>query len=104
MAKRKNSPLAASAYLVFFLPMLLQKRKDDFLEFHVRQGAWLLVVALALQGFLSLWAFWGFPLAFVLGGLIRGFLIAMVAIGIITAMRGEEKPLPGIGKFAPKFF
>ncbi|MEX0877547.1 MAG: hypothetical protein WDZ40_01630 [Candidatus Spechtbacterales bacterium] len=104
MAKRKNSPIAATSYLVFFLPLFMRKRKDDFLNFHVRQGAWLFVVALALRGFFSLWALWNLPLVSALGVLIGAFLVAMAAIGMITAMRGEEKPLPFIGKFAPKFF
>ncbi|MDX1608024.1 MAG: hypothetical protein R3251_02345 [Candidatus Spechtbacterales bacterium] len=104
MAKRKNASMAALAYIIFFLPGIMVDRKDEFVRFHMRQGAWLLVVALALQGLLSLWVFWGMPLGGMLRGLIRVFLIIQVAIGGMTALRSEQKELPLIGKYAPKFF
>lgn len=102
MSKRKTSLLAATAYAVFFLPLLSKPRKDSFARFHARQGFVLLVVALALQGMLSLWVWGGVPGWALLRGLIRAFLLVEATIGVLNAMRGEEKPLPAIGKYAPE--
>lgn len=89
---------AASAYILFFLPMLAPK-KTEFLKFHTRQGFNLFLAALALfvvGGVLTvvtLGVFAPFMMILQLG------LIALVIYGIINSLNGEKKELPLVGKY-----
>jgi uncharacterized membrane protein len=103
-ARKRNTTLAAIAYLVFFVPLFGNEKKDPFVQFHVRQGVGLLIVALALQGVLSILGYWGVgPRAFLLWP-VRLFLLFEVFQGMVRASRGETEELPYIGKYASRLY
>ena len=104
MADKKNTGIAIVAYLIFFLPLLTEAKKDPFVKYHVRQGLGVLIAYFALSigqilfisPILERSAFdfihWGINL----------FLVVLMVLGIMNASKGEEKPLPLIGKWANK--
>jgi len=98
-AKGKNTGMAILAYIIFFIPLLTDAKKDPFVKYHVKQGllifiAWIIVYIL---GYVIPWQFW----------MIERFLdlaiFILMIIGIIAASKGEEKPLPIIGKLGEQF-
>ena len=98
--------MAIVAYLIFFLPLLTEAKKDPFVKYHVRQGLGLLIAFFVLR-FLTLFLI--APLFYIVGPLfmmvlwvINLFLVALMILGIMNASKGEEKPLPLIGKWADK--
>ena len=97
--------IAAATYLVFFLPRILGEREDQLLRYHMKQALGLLIVALALQGAMTIVLYW-FPsfynLRLLMVWAIRAFLIYEVAVGMQGALRGEQKPLPYIGSRAER--
>ena len=96
--KEKNTGMAMVAYIVFFIPLLTESKNDPFVKFHVKQGLTLFVVWIA-AGFASM-----IPL---IGRMLAPFLslamLALMAVGIMNANKGEKKPLPLIGGFADRF-
>lgn len=101
MAKHKHSNLAAATYLVFFLPMLAGEKNDPFLKYHFKQAVGLLILALSLQGIISIIGYWGGPQR-TLAWVVRVILIIEVVVGMTNALRGEMRLLPAIGKHAAK--
>ncbi len=106
MTSKKNTGMAVVAYLVFFLPLLTEAKKDPFVKYHVKQGLGLLITFFALR-FLTLFLI--APLFYMLGFLFMFvlwatnlFLVALLILGMMNAAKGEEKPLPLIGKWADK--
>ena len=107
MVDKKNTGMAIVAYLIFFLPLLTEAKKDPFVKYHVKQGLGLLIAFFALR-FITLFLI--APLFYLVGFLfmsilwvINLFLLALLILGIMNAAKGEEKPLPLIGKWADKF-
>lgn len=89
---------ASLSYLnILVLIPLLTKKHDPFIQYHVKQGIVLLipelVVYVAGGMFYFMWPVWSI--------LNLGF-ICLTIVGIIHALRKEEKPLPLIGQFADK--
>jgi uncharacterized membrane protein len=91
----KNKVIAALAYILFFLPLLVCP-DSKFGRFHANQG--LLLLILSFAGNIAGW------LLPVLGGfvsLIFSVLVLVLAVmGIVSALNGEAKELPVIGKYA----
>lgn len=87
--------LAASAYFVFFLPLLLAN-KDALAMYHANQGLLLLLTAIAINIVGTFIPFFGWFFVLPLGGL---FVFILAIMGIINAFKGEKKPLPLIGKY-----
>ena len=96
--KGKNTGMAVVAYIVFFIPLLTEDRNDPFVKFHVKQGLTLFVTWIA-AGFVSLIPFIGQALA----PFLSLAMLALMGLGIYRAHKGEQKPLPLIGKFADRF-
>jgi uncharacterized membrane protein len=96
--KENNTTMAVIAYVVFFIPLLTEAKNDPFVKYHVKQGL-VLFVAWIASGFVSMVPFIGWMLAPVLS---LAMLVLMI-IGIISASKGEQKPLPVIGKYADNF-
>ena len=100
MAKSKNYGMAIIAYFIFFLPLLTDAKKDEFVRYHVRQGAGWLATFVILRFItiviLSPGLFIFAPLLI----LINIFLLALLVIGVINAAQGKKKPLPLVGKWA----
>jgi uncharacterized membrane protein len=89
---------ASLSYLsILVLVPLLTKKNDPFVKYHIKQGLVLLVpelIVYVVSGmFYFMWPVWSI--------LNLGFL-CLTIVGIIHALRKEEKPLPLIGQFADK--
>jgi uncharacterized membrane protein len=85
-------PLVIVSYLV--------AKNEPFVKFHIKQGLVLFVLSVIL------WFLLSSPLAFVLymfSWVIFPVLFVFSVIGIVNVVKGEEKPLPLIGRFSEYF-
>jgi uncharacterized membrane protein len=92
----KGKTMAIIAYLVFFIPLLMEDMKNNnFVMFHTEQAIVLFIlnIAAAIIGTVTC----GIGLILYIPWLI--FLV----MGIMYAAKGEAKELPVIGKFGEKF-
>lgn len=95
--------IAATAYLIFFLPLLTASRHDPYIQYHVRQGIGLFIVFFALSGvFPNIWIFTPLGIFNALLWLYRAFIAVMVLLGLANALRGKMQPLPWFGQYAAK--
>lgn len=97
--KGKNTGMAILAYIIFFIPLLTDAKKDPFVKYHIKQGlvifiAWIIVYIL---GYIIPWQFW------IIDRLLNLAVFVLMIIGIIAASKGQEKPLPIIGKLGEQF-
>jgi len=100
--KEKNIGMAIIAYILFFIPLLTDAKNDPFVKYHVKQGLVLFIAAIIvwiIDKFLFLIPIIGWGLIYLLGF----FMLGLFIIGVMHAIRGEQKPLPLIGKFSEKF-
>ena len=100
--KEKNTGMAIIAYIIFFIPLLTDAKNDPFVKYHVKQGLVLFITAVVIgivDQFLFFIPFIGWTLSWLLGLL----MIVLLITGILSASKGEQKPLPIIGKFGEKF-
>ncbi len=110
----KNKSWAILAYIIFLIPLLAAPKDSQFVRYHVNQGLILAITSISLSiicGILSS-IFTGLVAmlipysVLILGSIfsfiwlvIIGVVLALVIKGIISASKGEMKPLPIIGKF-----
>jgi len=92
--KERNTGMAIVAYILFFVPLLTDAKKDPFVKYHVKQG-----LVLFIAGFIAGFVTW---IPFI-GWLIGIFVFVIWIIGISNAASGKKKPLPVIGQLAEKF-
>ena len=88
--------MAMLAYLVFFIPLLMDDmKKNNFVMYHTEQAIVILIfnIVAGIVGTITC----GIGLILYIPWLV--FLI----MGIMNANKGECKPLPGIGSFGEKF-
>ncbi len=100
--KEKNTGMAIIAYIIFFIPLLTDAKKDPFVKFHVKQGLIIFIgwFVIGIIGYiLSFIPFVGWMIS----RLLNVLLFVLMIVGIMNAAKGERKPLPIIGKFAEKF-
>jgi uncharacterized membrane protein len=97
-SSKKNTTMAAIAYILFFIPLLTKAKNDPFVKYHVKQGL-VLFIASVIQMFIKAVPLFGHILSPLLG--IAIFILFI--IGVINALGGKEKPLPYIGDFAKNF-
>jgi len=97
-AKGKNTGMAIVAYIIFFIPLLTEAKDDPFVKYHVKQGL-VLFVAWVVSGFISMVPLIGWTV----GPLLSLAMLVLMVVGIIGASKGEQKPLPLIGKYAESF-
>ena len=98
-SKGKNVGMAILAYIIFFIPLLTEAKKDPFVKYHIKQGlvifiAWIIV---GMLGYFLPWGLW------MVARLLNLAVFVLMIIGIMAAAKGEEKPLPIIGKFGKQF-
>jgi uncharacterized membrane protein len=121
----QNNVMAIIAYVLFFVPLISgDHKKSPFVKFHTNQGT---VLAIAAAGLVIVWlALWAIITA-IFRSLVRGaipsiyvgyravttlarissvvtpllviLILALLALGILHAVKGTTKPLPLIGKF-----
>lgn len=97
--KEKNIGMAIVAYLLFFVPLLTEAKNDPFVKYHVKQGLVLFLswVVLSVVGWILPWFLAWIRIFLSLG------LVVLLIIGIMNAAKGEQKPLPLIGKIGEQF-
>ncbi len=101
-ANGKANPNAAMAVLAYLGPLVIVSyivaNKDPFVKFHIKQGLVLLSIEVAIWIIGSvIWMLW--PLLY----LVNVLTLAFAIVGIVRAVKGEEKPLPLVGKYASYF-
>lgn len=95
---KKNIGMAVVAYIIFFLPLLTDAKKDPFVKFHVKQGFVLFL------GYIVSWIVGMVPVfGWLIASILNILLLVLFVIGILNALGGKEKQLPLIGQFADKF-
>ena len=89
--------LSAIGYigLLFLVPYLV-KPKDKFAVFHANQGLLLLIATVVINAIGSIIPVIGWFIVLPLGGI---FTLVLFILGVISAIKGEEKRLPLIGNF-----
>ena len=103
---QENKTMAILAYIIFFIPLITgDHKKSPFVKFHTNQGtvlwlamlAWGIVSAILNAIFYAIsWQLWSImSLIFGLLWLVPGIF---AILGIISAVQGNMKPLPLIGK------
>jgi len=97
--KEKNTGMAIVAYIIFFIPLLTDAKKDPFVKYHVKQGI-VLFIASVLVGIISYILPWQLS---IISQLLEVCVFVLMVIGIVNASKGEQKPLPVIGKFGDQF-
>ncbi len=91
--------MAILAYVIFFIPLLTDAKKDPFVKYHVKQGFVLFICGILV--WIVGWILpWGMA---IIVRLLNLALVVLMIIGIINAAKGEQKPLPVIGKFSEQF-
>ena len=97
---KKNTTMAAIAYVLFFVPLLTgDAKKDSFVKYHVKQGLVLFIFAVIAWFVSSVIPVIGW---FIISPLSSLAILVFMIMGIINAANGEEKPLPLIGSYADK--
>jgi len=97
--KGKNTGMAILSYIIFFIPLLTDAKKDPFVKYHVKQGL-LLFIGWIIIYIISMILPWRFGMIITL---LNICLFVLMIVGIISASKGEQKPLPIIGKFGEQF-
>ena len=88
--------MAIVAYLVFFVPLLMDDmKKNNFVMYHTEQAIVLLIFNL-IAGILG-------TITCGIGLILYIPWIVFLIMGIMNASKGEAKPLPLIGSFGEKF-
>lgn len=83
----------------WIIAYVLNKPRTAFATFHLRQALGLLVLSMAVK-FVRFAPFMGHQLSSVAGTLV---LIVWV-IGLLSALRGEERPIPVVGEPIQEWF
>ena len=88
--------MAILAYLIFFIPLLMDDMKrNNFVMFHTEQAILLLIVNI-LAGIIG-------TITCGIGVILYIPWIVFMIMGIMNASKGECKPLPMIGQYGEKF-
>jgi uncharacterized membrane protein len=99
--------MAVVAYILFFVPLLTEDKKDPFVKYHVRQGLVLFILAVIVWIFngmiyrifpFGMWAFVNF-----ISWILNLAVLVLLVLGIKNALGHKQEPLPIVGKFAEKF-
>lgn len=103
---QNKNVMAAIAYVLFFIPLLTDDKKDPYVKYHVRQGLALLIlgviVAILNSILYQIFPFYAWYIARMISWILNLGLLALFIVGIMNALSNKEKPLPIIGKFAEK--
>jgi uncharacterized membrane protein len=97
-SSKKNTGMAAIAYIVFFIPLLTDAKNDPFVKYHVKQGL-VLFIGYVIEYFIGMVPIIGH----ILYPLLGIALFILLVIGVMNALSGKEKPLPFVGDFAKNF-
>ena len=88
--------MAILAYLIFFIPLLMDDmKKNNFVMYHTEQAIVLLIFNI-IAGILG-------TITCGIGLILYIPWLVFLIMGIMNAAKGEAKPLPLIGSFGEKF-
>ncbi|GAB6108210.1 DUF4870 domain-containing protein [Fusibacter bizertensis] len=93
MENKNSNIIAAVAYILFFIPLVVDSN-SEFGKFHANQGLVLLLLGIAVSVVGSIIPFLGWFIIAPIGGLL---VLVLAIVGIINALNGEQKELPIIG-------
>lgn len=93
MENKNSNIIGAVAYILFFIPLIVDK-DSEFGKFHANQGLVLLLLSIAISVVGSIIPFLGWFIIAPIGGLL---VLVLAIVGIINALNGEQKELPIIG-------
>lgn len=93
--KETNKWICALAYIIFFVPLLVDNENDEY-KFHANQGLNLLLLFVAISIIGSFVPVIGWFIILPLGGIVSFVLCIM---GVINAINEKCKELPVIGKY-----
>jgi uncharacterized membrane protein len=98
-----NTGMAIVAYILFFIPLLTDAKKDPFVKFHVKQG-FMIFAAAVIVWIIQMLLPWSlmFKLSW-LFSLLGLAILVLAIIGIVNAANGKQEKLPLIGQYADKF-
>ena len=92
----KNTLMGALAYIGPLILIPFFNAKDDpFVKYHIKQGAVLVVIWIAIMLLQTM--FWTM---YMIWNLVNLGVLVLAIMGIINVTKGEEKELPLVGKFA----
>ena len=94
---KKNIGMAVVAYILFFIPLLTDAKNDPFVKYHVKQG-----LVLFIAGFIVM-VISHMPVIYIFSWAFNIVMLILFIAGMLNVLKGKEKPLPLIGKFASKF-
>ncbi|CAM3619241.1 hypothetical protein MALU111345_14525 [Marinicrinis lubricantis] len=87
--------VAVLAYLLFFLPLMMQ-RTSAYALFHANQGLIFLLMVLSVNVIGTFIPVLGWLFVLPFGNLL---LLVYLCFGWYHAVKGETRPLPGIGHY-----
>jgi uncharacterized membrane protein len=90
-----NKGICALAYIIFFIPMLVDSNNEEY-KFHTNQGLNLFLLFLAISIIGSFIPVIGWFIILPLGGIMA---LVLCVMGIINAVNEKQKELPIIGKY-----
>ncbi|MDY0235243.1 MAG: hypothetical protein RBR71_04415 [Gudongella sp.] len=93
--KETNKWICALAYIIFFIPILIDSSNEDY-KFHTNQGLNLFLLSVAVSIIGSFVPVIGWFLILPVGGL---FCFVLAVMGVLNAINGTMKELPLIGKY-----
>ncbi len=96
---QKNTFMAIIAYIIFFVPLLTEAKKDPFVKYHIKQGLLLFIGWIAVSIIDYILPYYGW----IIVRLLNLALFILMVVGIMSAAKGEQKPLPVIGKIGEQF-
>jgi len=87
------------AYILFFIPLLTGAKNDPFVKFHVKQGLLIFIgwVAVSIISWILPWQLG------IIATILDICVLVLMVVGIMNAAKGEQKPLPAVGKFGEQF-
>lgn len=88
-----NKGLCALAYLLFFIPLIVDGDNLDY-RFHANQGLVLLIFAVIINVVGVIIPVIGWFIILPIGGILA---FVLFIIGVVNALNGSNKPLPFIG-------
>jgi len=94
-----NKLIAASAYIIFFIPLLAAK-DSKFAKEHAKQGLVLLILSVIIMIVGSVVPIIGW---FIIGPLGSILVLVIALIAIIKTLQGEFWEIPMVGKYRSNF-
>ncbi len=100
-APTHNVVMGVLSYLsILVLIPLLTTKDDPFVKFHIKQGFVLLVIGVVLW---LLGSMMYLPMIYPILMIAQLGLLVLIVLGIVNAVKGDEKELPLVGQFAKHF-